>query len=157
MKLITAPSELPAIDNESVVLFLAGGCNVPWREELVSHMFDLDKLLILDPTVDDWKSLGEEDIDNEQWVKQTDWEHNGLIRSDIRVFHFHPPSMCPISLLELGCFKVGGDKVTIVHADSGYEKASYVKHIARRYGLLEAETIKEIAELIKIKYYELSN
>lgn len=157
MKTVTPPENLNELDRDSIILFLAGGYGVPWREELKNHLSDLEDLIILDPSVDDWESLGEENIDNDKWVAQVDWEQLGLTIADIRVFHFNAPSECPISLLELGLFKTGGDKSVIVHTDDDYKRASYIKYVTRRFGLYEADTTKSMSELVKIKYYELQS
>jgi hypothetical protein len=137
---------------KGVTVFLGGGLSIPWREEIRNYFFDLDNLVILDPTVD-WDTIGQESIDNTKWVAQTDWEQTALLKSDIRAFYFTPMTDCPISLFELGHCRDRGDKTTIVCSHPDFRKRAYVSYIANRYGMAEAESVKALAELIRIQYH----
>jgi hypothetical protein len=149
---VIRPNENLEKQLDEYTVFLAGNMSKPWRKEVIKALENLP-ITIFDPTVEDWETkIGEESIDNEKWVAQTDWENNGLAYADLKAFYFSEGSAAPASMLELGCYKAKGSKQTIVCAEDGYEKASYVKYIARRFDLIEAKSLKELIELIKIQY-----
>lgn len=151
MKVIS-PKENIEKHLDGYTVYLSGNMSKPWRKEVINALENLP-ITIFDPTVEDWEtSIGEESIENEKWVSQTDWENNGLAYADLKVFYFSEGAAAPASMLELGCYKTKGSKQTIVCTESGYEKASYIRYITRRFGLIEAKSLKELIELIKIQY-----
>jgi hypothetical protein len=156
MKVLTPKDDLNNINNlsgEEFSVFLAGGMGSPWRAELIGKLDDLPNLVIIDPSVDDWeKDVGEESADNPKFVKQTDWEHQGLEASDVQVFHFDASSEAPISLLELGLFKTNN---TIFCVREGYKHKAHIDLIARRNGLSIELSTTALAALITLKYHTL--
>jgi len=154
MKVITPKDDLNNLQDEDVKIFLAGGMHSPWRAELISKLEDLPNLVIIDPSLDDWeKEVGEQSADNPKFVKQTDWEHQGLEASDFQIFYFDPSTIAPISLLELGLFKTNG---TMLCVKDGYEKSGYIYYMSRRFGLPIESSTTALAALIHLRYYSLA-
>ena len=125
----------------------------PWRQELIDYLseYDLENLTIIDPSVDDWENdVGEQDADNPKFVKQTDWEQDGLAMSDVQVFHFDASSIAPVSLLEFGMHLTGN---TLLCVKEGYEKGGYMEYMSRRHSLPIERTCKGLASLISIRYH----
>jgi len=152
MKILTPKDDLNNIKDDDFTVFLAGVMGSPWRKELISKLDDLDKLVLLDPTVDDWKSVGDEAVDNPKYLKQTDWEHQGLAMSKLQVFYFDASSLAPISLLEFGMFKSDG---TVVCVKEGYEKSGYIRYLSHRYGIPIETNTTGLAALVNLKYHTL--
>ena len=137
---------------EKYTVFLAGHTRDDWRDQLVEY-FDSEKfddLILINPVYDDWESLGEEDPDNPKMVKQWDWEHEGLIAADLKVFNFSE-HVAPVSLYELGRYQLKGK--TIILVEDKNEKAGYLRWIACKYGLTTVENLKELSSLISMKYH----
>lgn len=152
MKVIKPENDLKEIDPNSLKVFLAGGMKKPWRKEVIEKVSQLNlDITVLDPTVKDWeKDIGEETVKNEKYLKQTDWEHDGLQQADIHVFHFDDTSVSPITLFELGMFV---DRDSIVYLEDGYEKDAYVEYIAYRFGVPVLKSAEEVAKLLSIRYH----
>lgn len=154
MKVLTPKDDLNNLKDEEFKIFLAGGMGSPWRAELISKLDDLPNLVIMDPSIDDWETtVGEQSADNPKFVKQTDWERDGLAASDVQVFHFDASSEAPVSLLELGLFKTTN---TILCVKDGYKHSGHIHLIARRNGLPLEPSTTALAALITLKYHTLS-
>lgn len=152
MKIVKPNDDLTEIDPKSLKIFLAGGMKKPWRKELTDKLSELDiDFTIIDPSIDNWeKDIGEETIENEKYIEQTNWEHDGLDKADVQIFHFDDTSLSPITLFELGMF-VGRD--SIMYLEDNYEKKSYVEYIALRFNVPIVKTLNEVVSLISIRYH----
>ena len=154
MKILTPKDDLDNIERGEFTIFLAGGMGSPWRKELIGKLKDLPKLVVIDPSVDDWENeVGEQSANNPKFVKQTAWEHQGLNKSKVQVFYFDDTSIAPISLLELGMFKTNN---TVICLKDGYEKGGYVEYMSRRFGLPIEKSVEALSALIHLKYYTLA-
>ena len=155
MKILTPHDDLNTIPEDELKVFLAGGMGTPWRKELIDKLESLGdmEIVIIDPSVDDWENqVGEESADNEKYVKQTDWEQQGLGLSDVQVFHFDKSSISPISLFELGMFQTPN---TIICLKDGYEKSGYIEYMSKRFSYPIETSIDALAKLIQLKYHTL--
>lgn len=153
MRILTPKDDLNNLKENEFSVFLAGGMGSAWRPELISKLDDLPNLVIIDPSVDDWENdVGEQNADNPKFVKQTDWEHQGLAASDVQVFQFDASSVAPISLLELGMYKTNN---TVLCVMDGYEKSGYMYYMSRRFGLPIETSTTALAALITLKYHVL--
>lgn len=154
MKTFKPNESLENLNPDTFKIFLAGGMVKPWRKEVADRLSELefaDDITVIDPTIDNWeKDIGEETIENEQYVKQTNWEHEGLEKANIHVFHFDDTSVSPITLFELGMFV---DRDSIVYLEDDYEKKSYVEYIALSFGVPIVKTLNELMSLISIRYH----
>ena len=82
MKIVTPTDDISHIDNlDTFKVFLSGGMTNPWRKNLITYISKLNlNITLIDPTIDDWeKDVGEENVENEKFLNQTDWEHDGWI------------------------------------------------------------------------------
>ena len=153
MQIIKPPYDLNNLTDDQFKVFLAGGLKSKWREELVRYLeqMDLEHLVVIDPTVDDWQNaVGEEIASNPKFVKQTDWEQEGLRVSDYQVFNFDASTISPITLLEFG---MNMSDTTLICLRDGYEKGGHIEYMARRHSLPIERSSKGIASLISIKYH----
>lgn len=147
--IIPKDGEVPTEDK--LTFFLAGSTNSQWRTELVERLHDLD-VVVYDPYVENWdEEVGEEDINNEKWVNQTRWEHLTIISADHRIFYFRGGTLAPITLLEMGLYAKKGD---LVYVADDYEKKAYIHYyMGRVQGLVVVESIKSLAEVMRIRFY----
>lgn len=146
MKIVKPLDSLSSIEDDRFIVFLGGGMRKPWRNTLIKKLekLKLEKLIIIDPSVDDY-----DPADTKKFPKQTDWEHEGLEKSDIEVFHFDDSSESPISLVELALYKSPN---TLIHIEKGYKRDYYVEYLAKRFDLHMVDNLDQLSVIINIKY-----
>lgn len=142
IKVITAPdySLLAEMDNSIqkkkhpgfTTLFLAGGIsNCPnWQNNLINFMGEYAKrineyktVFLLNPRRENF------DVSNdEESIKQIDWEYLHLQRTQHVLFWFPKDTLCPITLFELGACLTRFDPMDIVvGCDPEYKRLTDVK------------------------------
>ncbi|KAI5861461.1 hypothetical protein GGS23DRAFT_598613 [Durotheca rogersii] len=144
---VFAPSQEPHRGIKSV--FLAGTTtrtdDRDWREVLAESLADLP-LTIINPYRADWDKSWREDAACAPFREQVEWELEMQEKADIVVFHFHPATEAPISLLELGlCARTGK---AIVVAPEGYTKRGNVQIVCQKHGLEMVGSINALKEAI---------
>jgi hypothetical protein len=107
MRLIKAPTQWNKEKNEKVI-FLAGSISMgeaeKWQDSVAEALKDIVDVLILSPRRDDWDSSWVQEIENEQFREQVEWELDGQERADLILLYFDPATKSPITLMELGRF-----------------------------------------------------
>ena len=92
-------------DSPNLHVFLAGsiemGQAIDWQQRLVSELAELD-VNLLNPRRADWDKSWPQSPDFAPFREQVEWELAGIHTSDVVFFYFHPGTMSPITLLELG-------------------------------------------------------
>lgn len=144
MKIFKPLDNLNKLDDSTFSVFLGGAAGSPWREELLEHFDNSFDIVFINPITDDYDESKED-----AFTLQTNWEHTGLIKSTLNIFYFSNKSLAPITLAEMGFYR---SKDFIIALESGYEKEEYIKYVAQRYGKPIVSTIKELSQIIKIRY-----
>jgi hypothetical protein len=148
IQIIYAPSyETPRGVNS---LFLAGSTisvdNHDWRDALSADLVNFP-VTIYNPYRPDWDSSWDEDIEFAPYREQVEWELEKQDEADIVVIYFHPATMAPVSLLELGlCARVPGKAV--VFCPKGYWKRGNVQIVCNKFGLELVENHDGLKEAI---------
>ncbi len=147
-QIIHAPSEEPINGIKSV--FLAGTTtavgDVDWREKLSASLYE-HPITIFNPHRADWDSTWREDIAFEPYREQVLWELDKQSKADLVVIYFHPATMAPISLLELGLSaQVPGRVIAI--APEGYWKRGNVQIVCHKFGIELLDTIDNLHDII---------
>lgn len=153
MKIFYPPNAYPNFPDKKY-LFLAGsiemGKAIDWQKEISEQLTDLD-LVILNPRRPDWDSSWVQSIENEEFVKQVEWELNGLERADIIIVYFAANTYSPISLLELGLH--ARSKKLIVLCEEHFWRKGNIDVVCRKYGIKQvndwSEMIAEVREMIE--------
>jgi len=105
MKVVKPPVPYVPESNEEISVFLAGtidmGNSEDWQTYITRRFKDFN-VTFLNPRRDDWNPSWEQSIENEEFVRQVNWELNNLERATYIFMYFAPDSQSPISLLELG-------------------------------------------------------
>lgn len=127
MEYFEAPDEYSLSRSRSLKetsVFLAGGITdcPDWQAVMVDLLSDTD-LVLLNPRR---KNFPIRDINAAD--AQIKWEYDHLRRADRILFWFphSPPSVCPISLFELG-YWLGQDKHIAVGVEHGYVREADVR------------------------------
>ncbi|MFA5853958.1 MAG: nucleoside 2-deoxyribosyltransferase domain-containing protein [Patescibacteria group bacterium] len=140
MQEIQAPQPIP---NEGRKLFLAGSIEMnrahEWQQDVVGRLAETD-WVILNPRRGSWDSSWEQNINNEEFKKQVEWELSALERADKILMYFDPQTKSPISLLELGLFARSGKLVVV--CPEGFWRKGNVDIVCERYGIVQVETIE---------------
>lgn len=145
---VKAPAQIP---EEGYKIFLAGsiemGAAEDWQTKITKALKDKD-VVILNPRRDDWDSSWKQEIENDQFREQVEWELKSQESADLIAMYFDPKTKSPISLLELGLF--GKDAKMIVCCPKGFWRKGNVDIVCKRYSIEEVETLDDlIARVLK--------
>ena len=132
-------------------IFLAGsiamGAAEPWQDEIVQLLKDTD-MLIFNPRRADWDSSWKQDISDEQFREQVQWELNHLELAEKVFIYFDPNTQAPITLLELGRQAEQGN-VAAVCCPDGFWRKGNVQVLCDWYEIPLIETKEEFYVEIK--------
>jgi hypothetical protein len=145
------------IEENDVAIFLAGSINMgdskDWQAEVTDKFKNMENVVILNPRRDDWDSSWKQEITNDQFFTQVDWEHQGLEAADVIAMHFEgvngkpiEKSLSPITLLELGLF-AGTNKV-IVDCAKDYWRRGNVEYICHHYNIPLVDNMDDFLDLV---------
>jgi len=144
---IQAPNSIPLTHDLKV--FLGGsiemGKAINWQKTLIEALAD-KPILFLNPRRDDWDSSWIQNINDEQFRTQVEWELDSMERADIIVMVFDPNTMSPISLLELGLHSKSGKLV--VMCPEGFWRKGNVDIVCNTYDIPMVESIEELIQFI---------
>ncbi|CAM1505835.1 Fc.00g114720.m01.CDS01 [Cosmosporella sp. VM-42] len=140
-QVITAPDRLPVTGE--ITIFLAGTTtdtgDGDWREFLMDALSDFP-ITFFDPKRNDWDSTWKEDLSDERWAEQVQWEMDMQAKADVVVFFFHSATLAPVSMLELGLCA----ERAVVCALDGYSKRGNVQAVCERF---QSPFVSTLAEL----------
>jgi len=149
MQIFYPPDNYPLLPNQKC-LFLAGsiemGKAIDWQKEVSEKLADLD-LIILNPRRPDWDSSWVQSIENEEFVKQVEWELEGLEKADIIIMYFAANTYSPISLLELGLH--ARTNKLIVYCENNFWRKGNVELVCRKYGITQARSWEELLTWVR--------
>lgn len=132
-------------------VFLSGSIDKgrpTWQTRLSSALSALP-ITILNPHRTDWDSTWVEDISDERFRKQVEWELDMMEAADVIAVYFSPDAQAPITLLELGLFARTG-KVVIACPD-GYWKKGNVQVVCKRFGIELLGSLEELQTAVEAK------
>jgi len=134
-------------------LFLAGsiemGKAIDWQKTIEKELKDYNGN-IFNPRRDDWDSSWQQDIKNDQFREQVEWELEALENSDYILMYYAPNTISPISLLEMGLHAKSGKM--IVCCPDGYERKGNVDIICKKYGIPIVDNIDNLINMIKLVF-----
>lgn len=146
-RVLKAP-ETGAVTGKSV--FLAGsidqGAAVDWQTEVTDALADLD-VTIFNPRRDDWDDTWVQDISNDQFRGQVEWELSHMERCDVMCVYFDPKGQAPITLMELGLHARSGK--VVVCCPEGYWRRGNVQVVCARYGIPMVNDLDALISAVK--------
>jgi hypothetical protein len=148
-QVVMAPNH-PTITGKKTI-FLAGTTSptgeADWRQILSAALSTLP-ITIFNPFRPDWKGWVE-DLSDPNFKEQVEWELEMQDKADIIALYFHPITLAPISLLELGlCARAKKAIVVCPGGPDGYKKRGNVQAVCARYGLRLVGTTDELRDAI---------
>ncbi|KAF2139043.1 uncharacterized protein K452DRAFT_300617 [Aplosporella prunicola CBS 121167] len=143
-RIIKAPHP-PAIVGKAV--FLAGsiemGKAVDWQAALTNKLSHLP-ITVLNPRREDWGGDWVQDMANEKFREQVQWELDCQDTADIIAMFFHPDTKAPISLLELGLY--AASKKMVVCCPPGFYRRGNVQMVCHKFDIELVDTLDQLAE-----------
>ncbi|GKT44883.1 uncharacterized protein ColSpa_05064 [Colletotrichum spaethianum] len=122
-----------------------------WRKDLADSISHLS-VTIFNPFRPDWDSTWKENISDERFKGQVEWELEMQERADIVVVYFEPETEAHISLLELGLCARSGK--AIVACSELYKKRGNVQVVCARYGIPLVDNFEALQEKLVRKLGE---
>jgi hypothetical protein len=150
--IIKPPSPVSYLLEQSV--FLAGsiemGTAVDWQtstaDKLVQRGF-----AVFNPRRDDWDSSWEQSIENPKFVEQVEWELSAIELADIILFYFHPDTLSPISLMELGIALSRPFCDIFVVCPDGFWRKGNIDVLCKWYGIPQFPTIDDAIDKMAVQ------
>jgi hypothetical protein len=143
MKIIKAPQSIASARHPFI--FLAGSIEMgkadEWQKRFEYMVQDLPGT-IFNPRRDDWDSSWHQDINNDHFYEQVQWELQALDEADVIAMYFDPNTKSPITLLELGLH--ADNKGLIVACPDGFYRKGNVDIVCDRYGIPVVKTLDQL-------------
>jgi len=144
---IKAPDSIAGVHNG---VFLAGsiemGKAIDWQTEISNKCKDED-VVLFNPRRDDWDSSWKQEIGNDKFREQVEWELNALRQSEKIVIYFDPKTKSPITLMELGLH--ANSKKMCVCCPEGFFRKGNVDIVCKQYGVPMVDDIDGLVKFIK--------
>jgi hypothetical protein len=148
--IIKAPHSLHNVGNRFSV-FLAGsiemGLAENWQKKIELALEGTENCCILNPRREAWDASWKQEIENEQFNEQVNWELDALEKADLIVFYFSPETKSPVSMLELGLFARSGK--VVVCCPEGFWRKGNVDVVCKKYSIQQANKVEELIRIIK--------
>ena len=120
-------------------VFLAGSIEMgraeDWQDR-VGRLISNTGINVLNPRRDDWDSSWEQDINDDNFREQVQWELDGLELADAVLVYFSPETEAPISLLEFGLLSQMKPKDTFVCCPPGFWRRGNIQIVCLKFGML---------------------
>ncbi|MNJ86150.1 Nucleoside 2-deoxyribosyltransferase [compost metagenome] len=137
-------------------VFLAGSIEMGkaenWQEKLEKELQELGEICVFNPRRDDWDASWKQEINNQPFYEQVNWELNGLERADLVVFYFSPETQSPVTMLELGLFARSGKLV--VCCPEGFWRKGNIDIVCEKY---EIPMVKNVDDLVQYAKKRMKN
>lgn len=143
-----APSDTSSAGHNSV--FLAGSIDMGQAENWQQRVTDALRSLpvsIFNPRRDDWDSSWVQDISDDRFREQVEWELDHLEKASVICVYFDPEGKAPITLMELGLF-ANSNKI-VVCCPPGYWRRGNVQIVCARYNIPLHDDIEDMIEDVK--------
>lgn len=138
MREIKAPARPLNIDPTAPSIFMAGSIDMgkaeDWQTQLASSLKD-HNVVLFNPRRVDWDSSWVQDISNDQFREQVEWEMEHLDKASIIVFYFDPKGQAPITLLELGLHATREDQLLVVCCPEGFWRHGNVQIVCNKHNI----------------------
>ena len=103
-----------------------------------------NNIYIFNPRREGWDSSWNSTPNHPLLMEQIEWELNALEKATVIALYFHPDSLAPISLLELG-LHARSNKI-IVCCPSGYHRRENVLKVCEKYNVPLADDLQSLID-----------
>ena len=151
MKVVTSPKRVGNIQ-DTASIFLAGSIEMgkarDWQTEVQDKLKLLD-VVLYNPRREDWDASWTQDISNDDFRGQVEWELDYLDKADLILFYFDPNTKAPITLMELGLFAKSGK--CLVCCPQGYWRRGNVQIVCARYKIPLMDNIHQLIDAVQMR------
>jgi hypothetical protein len=144
---IKAPDSWRNRPINEIQIFLAGtidmGVSDDWQRWMAEQLKDTN-LCLFNPRRDAWDSSWKQDINNDKFREQVEWELDAMEYADLVVFYFAAGSKSPITLMELGLTAGYHPQKCMVCCPEGYWRKGNVDILCERYNIRTYETLEKV-------------
>ncbi len=149
MPIFKAPQDISKKDISKPSIFLAGSIDmdkaVNWQkycEDRLDNAFN-----VFNPRRESWNSDWKQEIENEKFREQVEWELNALEEADDIILFFAANTKSPISLLEFGLF-AKSRKLKVV-CENGFWRKGNVDVVCEMYGVERYDNLNAVINKLK--------
>lgn len=150
MAIYKAPENIGTRDTCLPSVFLAGSIDmdeaIDWQvycENRLSNDFD-----VFNPRRTSWNSSWKQEIGDNDFTKQVEWELNAMEVADHVLLFFASNSLSPISLLEFGLYADSG-KLSVI-CESGFWRKGNVDIVCQKYKVNQFECLDAAMDQLMI-------
>ncbi len=149
MKEIKAPG---FVSDRLATVFLAGsiemGAAENWQDRAAALLAGT-AWTVLNPRRDDWDNSWKQEMGDERFVEQVQWELQGLETCEWAIVYFDPNTKAPITLLELGLLSQRNPENVLVVCPDGFYRKGNVEVVCDRYGMQMWKTLEDACGFLK--------
>ena len=161
MRIIKAPDDIMQRDVGSTTVFLAGSIAMgdceDWQAETTQKLDEYGdcELTIFNPRRDNFDKDLKQTIDEPVLKEQIEWELNAMEEANYILMYFHPDTLAPITMMELG---LHADEICklVVCCPDGFWRQANVEIVCKRYGVPFYKDLDDAIDEIKL-YIDTDN
>lgn len=146
---VIKPTDKDQDPGNNFKIFLAGsidqGKAENWQDTL-TNVLSSAPITVFNPRRDDWDSSWVQDISNDQFRYQVEWELEHMNDADKIIMYYDPKGQAPITLLEMGLHAKDGK--LIVCCPDGYWRKGNVQIVCKAHNIPLYNTLDEFIEAI---------
>jgi hypothetical protein len=143
--------------NDRPRIFLGGSIEMgkapDWQAAFADKIASLS-IAAFNPRRMEWDLNWEQDIKDGNLRHQMDWEMKNLDNADVIILYFHPGTVSPVSLMELGRYSQSGR--LIVCCPEGYHRRGNVQHLCKKDSVHLRDDFDELVKITILKLKEIS-
>ena len=151
MPIFEAPKNFGNRDLNQPTVFLAGsiemGKAIDWQQRCTGVLSP--KYNVLNPRRKDWDINWTQDINNEQFRQQVEWELEGLEAADYIILFLPAGTKSTISLLEFGLY--AKEKKLLVICEENFWRKGNIDVVCKRYNIPQYNTLEEALEHLNVQ------
>ena len=146
---IIKPTSQDQDDAGNFSIFLAGsidqGKAVEWQAA-ISEILSSAPITVFNPRRDNWDAGMVQDISNDIFREQVEWELEHMTRANKILMYFDPKGQAPITLMELGLH--AHENKLIVCCPDGYWRKGNVQIVCKEFNIPLYDTMEDFVDAI---------
>lgn len=108
------------------------GAAIDWQTQVLQEYENVRGVAFYNPRRADWDSSWTQELSNEQFTEQVNWELDMLKECDCAFFFFPANSQAPITLMEFGIVAASQPYKMVVVAEPGYWRRGNLEVVCNR-------------------------
>jgi hypothetical protein len=151
MATVIKPPSLIPFEDKRFKLFTAGSIDggncVEWAKQVEEKLKKHD-IIIYNPRRDIWNPFLKQSANEPVFKEQVNWELDALNDSKMIIMYFHPGTMSPVSMLELGLHAHKGNLLVCCPED--FYRRGNIEIVCDRYGVTMVNDFEKFLDEIEL-------